>query len=257
MRAGCSAQGRWAAVADSTAKCFLDDIAMTIFNKYFVRNFLIAGFFWCVISSIQPVIDFGWYRGISVGVVEGMLFGLIIAFISVEDYSKPVYPFDIDRSQFAAEEIQSEFQPEEPSYSFIILWSVLIITLASIGIYITRDFVILPVASFLLILSLIAFAYTRFSRMIISQYGIEFRTKLYRIKMTWEEIERIEKRGKRWFLIYHSTKIEAVQIIRKLLIIYEVNRRLKLSSLTYNFPESEMAKAIFYHAKQLPIMSTR
>jgi hypothetical protein len=229
---------------------------MSINKKYFLRNVLIGGLFWFAISVVQWVIEFGWIIGITKSVASGLLLGLLWAFFGREDYSKPVYPMDIDRSQFDVEEIQSDLQPEEPTYSFIILWSLLIIVLTVVGIYLTRDYSLLIAALFFLVLSVIWLVYRLFSRMIILQDGIEYRAIIYRIRISWEEIERIEKRGNNWFLIYHTDKIYGVPIIVKLLKIYEVDRRLDLSSLTFDFIESEIAKAIFYHARQIPFMST-
>ena len=76
------------------------------------------------------------------------------------------------------------------------------------------------------------------------------------MKMTWEIIESIEKRGRTWFLIYQPAEIYTIPIFRNLLKVYEVDRRLNLSSFTNNFLESEMAKAIFFYAKQIAVLST-
>jgi hypothetical protein len=229
---------------------------MSFFNKFYFRNFLfyslILGAFW----SIQPVIDFGWNEGILVGVVYGVLIGLILANILTEDFSKPVYPLDVERSHLSAEDVQSDFQPQMRGY----YWFILLVGLFCIPFImfslLFNDITFLLYLPLPMMLGLSAVVYRRFSRIYISQDGIEYRSILFRMKMTWEIIESIEKRGRTWFLIYQPAEIYTIPIFRNLLKVYEVDRRLNLSSFTNNFLESEMAKAIFFYAKQIAVLST-
>jgi hypothetical protein len=113
---------------------------------------------------------------------------------------------------------------------------------------------------FLIVVAIILFGFWFvsfvFTRLIISRDGIEYRSVFCRVKLIWGEIERIEIRGKRWFVICRSSEIASIPVVIGWLKFFKVDKIIDLNRFTSSFLESEIAKAIFHHAKQINIVST-
>jgi hypothetical protein len=233
---------------------------MDNFYRRFFRDLLWNGLPIGAVVSIYIGIDYGVLPGIIGGSVLGLMYGLFSAYTNAKLLSKPVYPMAIDRSQFTATDVQTEFQHKMPSGYVISIWVGLTIILLVISILLSPDLKTMLYALYIIFIFFILFAYYLLrilsSRIDISHEGVEFRTMLYRIRLNWEEIERFEKRGSKWFLVHHSTKINSFPLLRNLLKLFEVDKKINLSNYTANFLESEIAKAFFYHARQIAVMST-
>jgi hypothetical protein len=72
---------------------------------------------------------------------------------------------------------------------------------------------------------------------IIINNGIELRSLFYKIKVDWKEIERIEQRGKRWFLICRTSKISSLSIFSGWVKFTGTDKMILLDTFASNFPE--------------------
>jgi hypothetical protein len=81
---------------------------------------------------------------------------------------------------------------------------------------------------------LIRFVSTRLS---VSADGIELCSLFYKIKVDWKEIERIERRGKRWLLIYRTSKISSLPTFSGWVKFMGTGKMILLDTFASNFPE--------------------
>ena len=214
-----------------------------------------SGMAWTVFVALEHE----WKTSIITGAVYGLLVGGSIAFINAREFSKSTYPISLNPSPNSKVE-QNEFQPQgfSPLWGVIGIGIIVILFVASLfdspqpsslasALY-------LSVLLFIVLLNwLIRFVSTRLS---VSTDGIELRSLFYKIKVDWKEIERIERRGKRWFLICRTSKISSLPIFSGWLKFMGTDKMILLNTFASNFPESELARTILHYESQMSIVST-
>jgi hypothetical protein len=214
-----------------------------------------SGMAWAVFVAF----DHEWKTSIIIGAIFGLFVGVVIAFINAREFSKNTYPINLNPLPNAQVE-QNEFQPQGFSLSREVIGIGLIILLFIFSLFDSPQSSSLAstlyLSALLFIASLgwlISFLFTRMS---VSIDGIELRSLLYKITVDWKEVERIERRGKKWFLICRTSKISSLPFFSDWLKFIEADKMILLDTFTSNFPESELARAILHYENQVSIVST-
>lgn len=232
---------------------------MDSITKRFWRVFLLiglpSGLIWAVFIAIDHDLKFS----VIAGAILGFFTGLLMATVVTRESSKNTCPIVLDPSPRTQVET-NEFQPQGFPRSLavvgvgIIVFLVVSIIFDSLEMADLEMIVLLAALFFLGLFNwLIRYAFTRLN---ISKDGIEHRSLLYKITVGWEEVEQIERRGKRWFLICQASKISAWPFVSAWLKFMDADKMIPLDAFASNFPESELAGAIFHYDDQIRVVGT-
>jgi hypothetical protein len=232
---------------------------MDIFTKRFLRDLLLTGLPSGVAWTIFVSFDHEWNVSIIIGAIFGFIVGISIAFINAREFSKNTYPISIKPSPITEIE-KREFQPQvfSPIIGVLGIGAIILVFIISLfdssqstGLLST---LFLGVLFFFVLLNwLLSYFFTRLS---ISNNGLEFRSLFYKMTVDWKSVERIERRGKKWFLICRTSEISALSIVSVWLKFIEADKMILLDTFESNFPESNLAKVILHYENQVSIVST-
>ncbi len=228
---------------------------MDTITKRFLRTLLLTGLpngiFWAIFVAFEN----DWKTSIIIGVIFGLILGVATAFIQAREFSKSTYPINLNFSPNIHAE-QNEFQPTD----FPMFWGYMVIITFFIFIInlFTQSF---PSARILFSVAIILYAFINwlisyiFTKLHISEDGLELRSLVYKITVNWKDVERIEKRGRNWFLICRDSNISGLPIVSYWLKFTEADKIILLDTFTTNFLESKLAKSIVHYKSQVNIVS--
>ncbi len=230
---------------------------MDKYTQRFLRILVLSGLpfggIWVVFFSIE----YGGIVGITIGSLIGFFFGLFVAYFEMKDFSKPTYAINLQISNDSAEPIKTNFQLQNSFSANPLLWTLGVVFIAMV---ITTQPQPIFQALFVVILGLSTFLWNAikrgFSRLSIYSDRMEFTFVFYKLKVVWDEIEQIERRGKNWFIVCRSSEVTAHPLLKNWIKAIEADKRIFLNEFASNFLESELAKAILEKSNQIKIVST-
>lgn len=218
---------------------------------------LLTGCLWAILVTFER----GLKSGIIWGIVFGLLVGLSVAYFQTKEFSKPIYTMNIRVDDLPGGTIQSEFHLRDIPYMKILLWFGLLCVLllyyvlntpVSNGIFSTLFFTILMAFS----ITLKAIQIT-FTKLIIGPDGVKLVSVIYTLHIRWENVQQIERRGKCWYMICHSSKLSTLPIFTRWLRYLEVDKIISLDGFNKNFWGSELQKSILHYGEQVKFVSRR
>ncbi len=228
---------------------------MDTITKRFLRTLLTtslpSGIIWFVFVSF----DNNWKTSVIIGFIFGLIVGVGTAFIQAREFSKSTYPINLNFSRGIHAE-QNEFQP----VGFPMFWGYMIIVMITLF-FINLFTQSTASASFLVWVALILYAFINwlisytFTRLHILEDGLELRSLFYKIAVNWEDVERIEQRGRKWLLICQDSKVSGLLIVSYWLKFTEADKIILLDTFTTDFLESNLAKSILHYKNQVNIVS--
>ena len=232
---------------------------MDIVTKRFIRDLMIIGLPSGMAWTVFVAFDHDWKTSIIIGVVFGLFVGGFVAFINAREFSKSIYPISLNPSSNSKVK-QDEFHPQ----GFSPLWGVVgigvIVLLFVVSLFDSPQSSSLASTLYLSILLFVMFLNWlisfMFTRLRVSTDGIELRSLFYKIAVDWKEVERIEQRGKKWFLICRTGSISSSLIVSGWLKFFETDKMILLDTFASNFPESELARTILHYESRMSIVST-
>ena len=232
---------------------------MDNYTKRFLREFILSGLYLGSFWGIYVSFDSGWKTGIINGIGMGLFSGLFVAYFNAKEFSRPIYPLRVRPPANSSGIIKSEFQLQGFLFikDFVLagLMFVLLIWVLSEPTELSNVFHILFLGISIIAVSIWNGIRVVFTKLVINSNGIELVSVLYKLRVTWDEVEQIERRGKNWYIICRSSTLITIPILDKWLRFVEADRIISLRGYSSDFLESELAISILHYAKNISFTS--